>query len=93
MRLATPQTSEQIHALFAETYRREPFVRVCPQGQLPQIRDVVRTNYCDIGFALAADGQTLVIVSAIDNLTKGAAGQAVQNLNIRQGWDETLGLR
>ena len=92
-RLAQPKTPEQVQQLFTDAYAREPFVRVRPHGQLPQIRDVARTNYCDIGCALAADGRALVVISVIDNLTKGAAGQAVQNLNIRQGWDEGLGLR
>ena len=93
LRLQKSRTPAEVEALFREAYRREPFVRVRPHGQLPQIRDVARTNYCDIGFVLDDAAQTLVVVSAIDNLTKGAAGQAVQNLNIRQGWDETLALR
>jgi N-acetyl-gamma-glutamyl-phosphate reductase len=57
---------------------------------LPQLKDVVETNFCDIGFQLA--GKNIVIVGAIDNLQKGAAGQAVQNMNIIMGWQESLGL-
>ncbi len=59
---------------------------------LPEIQHIVRTNYCDLGFALAADGKRLVIVSCLDNLLKGAAGQAVQNMNLMCGWNEEEGL-
>ena len=59
---------------------------------LPEIQHVVRTNFCDLGFALAADGKRLVIVSCLDNLLKGAAGQAVQNMNLMCGWKEEEGL-
>ena len=59
---------------------------------LPQIQYSVRTNYADIGFNLAKDGHRAVIVSCLDNLLKGAAGQAVQNLNVMQGWGEAEGL-
>jgi N-acetyl-gamma-glutamyl-phosphate reductase len=53
----------------------------------------LHTNYCDIGFVLAQDGKRLVIVSCLDNLVKGAAGQAVQNMNVMFGWNEEEGLR
>jgi N-acetyl-gamma-glutamyl-phosphate reductase len=59
---------------------------------LPQIQHVVRTNFCDIGFELAKDGKRLVMVSCLDNLLKGAAGQAVQNMNLMCGWKEQEGL-
>jgi N-acetyl-gamma-glutamyl-phosphate reductase len=59
---------------------------------LPQIQHVVRTNYCDIGFQLGSNGKTLVIVCCLDNLLKGAAGQAVQNMNVMCGWGEQEGL-
>ena len=68
-----------------------PFVRVRP-GSLPQLKDVVETNYCDVGLSYDADLECLIIGSALDNLTKGAAGQAVQNLNVMYGWPETTGL-
>jgi N-acetyl-gamma-glutamyl-phosphate reductase len=61
-------------------------------GSLPQIQHSVRTNYADIGFQLAADGRRAVIVSCLDNLLKGASGQAVQNLNVMMGWPESEGL-
>jgi N-acetyl-gamma-glutamyl-phosphate reductase len=60
--------------------------------KLPQIQYSARTNFCDIGFALSPDSERLVIVSCLDNLLKGAAGQAVQNLNLMYGWDEREGL-
>jgi N-acetyl-gamma-glutamyl-phosphate reductase len=67
-------------------------VRLYKSPQLPQIQHIVRTNFCDIGFELAADGKRLVIVSCLDNLLKGASGQAVQNLNLMCGWKEQEGL-
>jgi N-acetyl-gamma-glutamyl-phosphate reductase len=91
--LKTQARFEQIEAVYQSAYSAgtTPFVRLRPNA-LPQLRDVVETNYCDIGFLHdAADGQ-LVIGSAIDNLLKGAAGQAVQNLNVMHGWPETTGL-
>ena len=80
-------------AAYREAYPPEqtPFVRIKP-GVLPQLRDVVKTNYCDIGFIHDAATGTLIIASALDNLTKGAAGQAIQNLNVMCGWPETTGL-
>jgi N-acetyl-gamma-glutamyl-phosphate reductase len=75
---------------YADFYKGKPFVRVLDEGKLPQIKDVVSTNYCDIG--LKVTGDTLIAISCIDNLTKGAAGQAVQNMNIICGFDETEGL-
>jgi len=71
---------------------RAPFVRVRHDG-LPQLRDVVETNYCDIGFVADQELESLVIGSALDNLTKGAAGQAIQNFNLMFGFPETTGLR
>jgi len=81
-----------IEACYREFYKDSPVVRVFPAGQLPQIQYSVRTNYCDIGFHLAPDGRRCVIVSCLDNLLKGAAGQAVQNLNVMYGWNELEGL-
>ncbi|HTA85091.1 MAG TPA: N-acetyl-gamma-glutamyl-phosphate reductase [Silvibacterium sp.] len=81
-----------VEARFREFYADSPLVRVFGAGQLPQIQYSVRTNYCDIGFALHKDGRRCVIVSCLDNLLKGAAGQAVENLNLMCGWGETEGL-
>jgi N-acetyl-gamma-glutamyl-phosphate reductase len=74
-------------------YAGSPWVRIFPAGKLPQIRYSLHTNYCDVGFTLAPDGKRLVIVSCLDNLMKGAAGQAVQNMNVVFGWNEEEGLR
>ena len=67
-------------------------VRVRPAGQLPQIQYIVRTNLCDLGFELGTDGKRLVLISCLDNLLKGAAGQAVQNMNVMYDWPEAEGL-
>lgn len=81
----------ELHALYRETYTGEPFVYVLPPGELATLRHVVNTNYCAISLALAGDDQ-LVVCSAIDNLIKGASGQAVQNFNVMFGLEETMGL-
>ena len=76
--------------IYKNFYKGKPFVRISDEGKLPQVRDIVGTNFCDIG--LKVTGDTLIVVSCIDNLKKGAAGQAVQNMNIIAGFDETEGL-
>ena len=73
-----------------QAYGSSAFVRVLRAGQWPAISSVERTNYCDIG--LAAEGRHIIIESAIDNLLKGAAGQAVQTFNVRHGFEQTLGI-
>lgn len=78
--------SKDILAIYDKFYHGKPFVRVYPEGALPEIKDVVNTNFCDIG--LKVTGDLLVVVSCIDNLLKGAAGQAVQNMNIMYGFNE-----
>ncbi len=92
-KLAEQTDTGKLHAVFQEFYRSEPFVRVLPVGQFPNVRNVRGSNFCDIG--VYADGRTgrAVIVTAIDNLVKGAAGQAVQNMNLMMGYEETAGLR
>jgi N-acetyl-gamma-glutamyl-phosphate reductase len=91
-RLIPPMSAQEVETCFREFYRGKPWVRIFPTPQLPQIQYCLHTNYCDIGFNLADDGQRLVIVSCIDNLLKGAAGQAVQNMNVMYGWNEEEGL-
>jgi N-acetyl-gamma-glutamyl-phosphate reductase len=93
LRLAERTTPEEIEACLRAFYEHSPMVRVHATPDLPQIQNVVRTNYCDIGFELAKDGKRLVIVSCLDNLLKGAAGQAVQNMNVMCGWNESEGLK
>ena len=78
------------HSILAETYAKSPFVRVLPAGQLPNVQSVVRTNLCSIG--VATKGANTVIVSVIDNLVKGAAGLAVENLNLMFGCEPAAGL-
>ena len=92
-KLAVPADTAALRAAYAGFYRTEPFVRVLPAGQFPNVRNVRGSNFCDIG--VHADGRTgrAVVVTAIDNLVKGASGQAVQNMNLMAGFDETAGLR
>jgi N-acetyl-gamma-glutamyl-phosphate reductase len=92
VQLNTRIDAAKVHELYRKFYKTETFVRVLEPGQQPELRNVVRTNFCDIGLAVSSDGKTIVITSAIDNLVKGAAGQAVQNMNIMYGFDETAGL-
>lgn len=84
--------AEEIDALYRRFYAGKPMVRISSAGKLPELQDVTRTNFCDIGFALDVSGERLVIVSCVDNLGKGAAGQAVQNMNAMQDYPETAGL-
>ena len=93
VRLNSTMTSEAIEGCMRKFYADSHFVRVFPAGKLPQIQYSLHTNYCDVGFTLAPDGKRLVIVSCLDNLVKGAAGQAVQNMNVMFGWNEEEGLR
>lgn len=85
-------TEKDIRAALESAYASRPFVRILKQGSFPDIAHVRHTNYCDIGFHYHAESNRLVLISAIDNLLKGAAGQAVQNMNIMAGLDETAGL-
>ena len=79
--------------MLCELLSRQPHgASAIPRRSLPQIQHVVRTNFCDLGFELANDGKRLVMVSCLDNLLKGASGQAVQNLNLMCGWNEQEGL-
>ena len=92
VQLKQPITLKQAHTLYTKFYKMESFVRVHPMGAQPEIKNVVHTNFCDIGLAVSSDKKMVVITSAIDNLVKGAAGQAVQNMNIMCGFRETEGL-
>ena len=90
--LAAQQTPESIEKLYREYFVGKPLVRIWPAGTLPELQHVANTNFCDIGFALDAAGMRLIVVSCLDNLGKGAAGQAVQNLNLMLGLEEQTGL-
>jgi N-acetyl-gamma-glutamyl-phosphate reductase len=92
---ATPTVGtgpEKIRNCLQSFYAGRPFVRICPDERLPDTLQVKQTNYCDIGFRIDAACNRLILISAIDNLVKGAAGQAVQNMNIMLGLEETAGL-
>jgi N-acetyl-gamma-glutamyl-phosphate reductase len=87
-----PGTSEsQVAEAMAAAYKDAPFVRLTGSA-LPEIKHVVHTNFCDIGWKVDAERGRIVLVAVIDNLVKGAAGSAVQNLNVLLGLDERTGL-
>jgi N-acetyl-gamma-glutamyl-phosphate reductase len=90
--LGSSRKPEEVEALYRQFYAGHPMVRILPVGSLPELQHVAHTNFCDIGFALDPAGERLIIVSCLDNLGKGAAGQAVQNLNGMRGYPETAGL-
>jgi N-acetyl-gamma-glutamyl-phosphate reductase len=90
--LEEKQSRENIERLYREFYAGRPFVRIWPAGTLPELQHVANTNFCDIGFALDSSGKRLVVVSCLDNLGKGAAGQAIQNFNLMLGIEEQTGL-
>ncbi len=91
-RLAKPMDAAAVRALYASFYAEEPFVRVLPEGSTASNRNVVFSNYCDLSVHLSSNGKTAIVVSTIDNMVKGAAGQAVQNMNLALGLEETAGL-
>lgn len=85
-------TLPELYSLYSSFYAAEKFVRLCPAGAYPNISSVCGSNYCDIGLALDPRTKRVIIMAAIDNLIKGAAGQAVQNMNIICGFEEEAGL-
>jgi N-acetyl-gamma-glutamyl-phosphate reductase len=91
-RLAKAIASDALRDAYASFYALEPFVRVLPAGLAATNRNVRLSNYCDISVHIAHDGETAIIVSAIDNMVKGAAGQAIQNMNIALGLGEKAGI-
>ncbi|MEP6714740.1 MAG: N-acetyl-gamma-glutamyl-phosphate reductase [Terriglobia bacterium] len=91
-RLAKPLTSGEVLAIYQQQYACEPFVRLYHAGKVPDLAGVRGTNFCDIGVVSDPASGRCVVVSAIDNLVKGAAGQAIQNLNLALGFPETAGL-
>lgn len=92
LRLRRNLTLEQLDRTYRQFYEGHPFVRVLPLSRLPETRLVRGSNFCDLGLRLDSRTGRVVILSAIDNLVKGAAGQAVQNMNIMYGLPEDLGL-
>ncbi len=91
--LSASHSTAELIELYRQHYRNEPFVRVHPEGEMPNVAYVRGSNYCNIG--LVSDGRTgrVIVVSVIDNLLKGAASQAVQNMNLMLGLDEDCGLQ
>ena len=90
VRVAPGTTEEQLGEVYARAYAEAPFVRLVG-GALPEIKHVAHTNFCDIGWRVDPSGRA-ILVSVIDNLLKGASGQAVQNMNVMLGLDEAIGL-
>ncbi len=80
--LKKPLSLRDIRSLYLRAYEGEPFVRILPEGELPQTKNVAYSNYCDIGITADPRTKRVIVLSAIDNLVKGAAGQAIQNMNI-----------
>ncbi|MGI8988428.1 MAG: N-acetyl-gamma-glutamyl-phosphate reductase [Bryobacteraceae bacterium] len=91
-RAARETSVQELMAAYDRRFASEPFIRLYEPGSAPDLRAVQRTNFCDIGLTFDAETGRGVIVSAIDNLVKGAAGQAVQNMNLLLGFPETQGL-
>ena len=85
-------TPAEAHAVWAARYAAEPFVQVLPPGTWPETRAVCRGNRCDLAVTTIHEGATVLVTAALDNLVKGAAGQALQNLNLQLGWPEDTGL-
>ncbi len=85
-------SAEELLAIYEKRYAGEPFIRLYEPGRVPDLRGVARTNFCDLGVTLDAKTGRAVVVSAIDNLVKGAAGQAIQNMNLMLGFPETTGI-
>ncbi|KMJ59530.1 N-acetyl-gamma-glutamyl-phosphate reductase [Bacillus sp. LL01] len=85
-------SSEEAQKIYQEFYQEEHFVRIRKENQWPATKEVFGSNYCDIGLSVDARTNRIMIVSVIDNVMKGASGQAVQNMNIMNGWNEDLGL-
>ena len=83
---------ENLKKLFVDFYKDSQFIRILPENEMPSIKNVAGTNYCDINLTYDTNSQRIIVVSVIDNLMKGASGQAVQNMNIMFDLEENLGL-
>ena len=90
--LVGEHSDQDLVDLYRKYYENRPFVRVREPGIWPSTKEVQGSNYCDIGFAVDPRTGRLTIISVIDNLVKGASGQAIQNMNLMMGWEENLGL-
>jgi N-acetyl-gamma-glutamyl-phosphate reductase len=92
-KLADHVSTAELLAVYRNYYEGKPFVRIRPEGQYPATKEVLGSNYCDIGLSVDPRTGRVTVISVIDNVVKGAAGQAIQNLNISMGWEETAGLK
>jgi N-acetyl-gamma-glutamyl-phosphate reductase len=90
--LMSAMAVEALHELFHQAYKGEPFLRVLPLGTFPETKQVWGSNYCDIGVAVDSRAGRAIVITALDNLVKGAAGQAIQAMNLMADFEETLGL-
>jgi N-acetyl-gamma-glutamyl-phosphate reductase len=90
--LVRETTDEEVTALYEKMYGGAPFVRILDKGQLPSTIHVRGTNYCDIGWRLEPRTGRIIVITAIDNLVRGAAGQAIANMNLMCGFAEEIGL-
>jgi len=89
--LPSDMTRDKLFHLYKKAYEKEPFVRVL-DSDFPETRWVKGSNYCDVGLAIDERTRRIIVIAAIDNLVKGAAGQAIQNMNIISNIEETTGL-
>ena len=90
--LTSPTAVETLHEIFHQAYKGDPFLRILPPGTFPETKQVWGSNYCDIGIAVDSRTGRAIVITALDNLVKGAAGQAIQAMNLMTGLEETLGL-
>ena len=86
-------TKEQVDQAFHSAYEDESFIRIMPEGTLPETKWVKGSNFCDLAWKIDQRTNRIIVISCIDNLVKGAAGQAVQNMNVMAGWPEDAGLK
>ena len=91
-KLSSKKSADEIHKLYKDFYKGAAFVRILDKGKLPATKYVSTSNYCDINIVVDERAGRVIVLSAIDNLVKGAAGQAVQNMNIMFGLDQKMGL-
>ncbi|ERN52696.1 N-acetyl-gamma-glutamyl-phosphate reductase [Alkalihalophilus marmarensis] len=87
-----PTSEAELRGLYEETYKESRFVRIRPAGSYPATKEVYGSNFCDIGIGYDERTNRITVISVIDNVVKGASGQAIQNWNIMNGWDEATGL-
>ena len=90
--LVAPRREEDVQEVYRAFYRGQPFVRLQPPGDWPSTQQVRGANFCDLALKVDREARRVIVLSVIDNLTKGAAGQAVQNFNLMMGFPETMGL-